>query len=175
MNKKLAMIAQVGLFFMSLFGGFFTLVAPPGNDGKFWTPMATIIAGCAFLFVRLESQSLEPSTKERKLRRLALAAIMVSMLSFGYYRWLTETRTAQYNHRAVVIGTQLTDRGRLFKEGHPLDTNSDLLTKTAGNPLAIWTESSVQESRMLLGVFYAFSVGLLALGLISGCEVLKAP
>lgn len=48
-----------------------------------------------------------------------------------------------------------------------------MVQMNAGKAEDIWTERSVGLTRLLLGTTYAVAVGLLALGLIGGCQGLK--
>jgi hypothetical protein len=165
-------LSQGAIFFMGLFGGFLRQIAPPEQEGEFWAGLATLIAGVVFLLVRLTSKGLDRSLRERRFYRLALLTLPISIVLLAGYHGLFEVRTASYPPDRKIIGGELTERGRKIKETKNL-SNEELLHFNAGNPQGVWTEQSINASRMMLGSVYSLSVALFALGLIGGCQGLK--
>jgi len=165
-------VSQFAIFFMGLFGGFFKRISPPEDTGEFWTGLATLLAGVAFMLFKMQARSLDPNKSRHKLHRLVFIALVVGVISLVSYQDMFQTRTAQYADGIKVIGSELTTRGQAAKESRGL-SNVELLESNAGNPQGIWTEKSIVHSRMLLGCLYAASVGLIAFALISGCEGIK--
>jgi hypothetical protein len=174
LKNSVLLVSQFGIFFMGLFGGFLTQIAPPEEEAEFWPGLVTLISCGIFLLVWLKSRFVEQSQRERRFYRLALLTLPLSIALLACYHGLFEVRTANYTTGRKIIGSVLTDRGQQYKELHEA-TNEDLLRSNAGNPQGVWTEWSITESRMLLGSSYALAIGLFALGLIGGCQGLKDP
>lgn len=172
MKKTLLGLSQFAIFFMGLFGGFLTRIAPPEDAARFWTGFATLLVGFIFLLIKIESRSLDSPARISRFSRVVFVALGTAVVSFVTYQWFYQTRTVPYAGRVSVIGSQLTTYGEQVKQAKRL-SNGELLESNAGNPQGIWTEESIVGSRMLLGCLYAASVGLAALVLITGCEIVK--
>ena len=49
MKKALLTVSQIGSLILTLFGGFYTRIAPPEDAITFWPGFASLLAGVVFL------------------------------------------------------------------------------------------------------------------------------
>jgi hypothetical protein len=73
----------------------------------------------------------------------------------------------QYNTRAVLIGTEMTDLGIKFKNVYPQLTHADLLDDARGDAATVWTRESIESCRSRVGSTYFLWIPLLIASLVS--------
>lgn len=168
-KQSLTRIAQAGIFFMGLFGGFFPRIAPPEDIAKFWTGLATVVAGTIYLLVVLGARSRGSPPKARYWYLRSFVSLLGVFLLLGYF-WVYSSRTVAYGGERKIAGTLLTPHAQKHLQGNPDLSSEELLLHYAGKTEDVWTADSLQESRLLLGGMYTLGIGALAFGLFCGAE-----
>lgn len=95
---------------------------------------------------------------------IALAAGAGAYVGFGA---LLRACTADYNGRAVIIGTTLNDTGAAYAAGNPGLTRDELLFDAAGSPERVWTRDSIDRCRATVGATYFLWLPCLAVCLLA--------
>lgn len=80
--------------------------------------------------------------------------IAAALTVLALYRWQESVCTAtNASGQRVIIGTQLTERGRRYRETHPGADNDRMLAGLGGLPVNLaWTPASIQRCASVLGV-----------------------
>jgi hypothetical protein len=158
--KRLALtITQFVTLLGSLFGGFYTKIAPPDDSLKFWPSYASLLAGLVFIvYVNLGRK---PRTLIVSIA-IALAAIL-PIFYYSRYQSLTEN----YSSSRVICGTEPTTRAAEYISSHPGISKEKLIFDFGGKTTDIWTEGSINRARLTLGLSYSAGFGFLALVILS--------
>jgi TIR domain len=81
--------------------------------------------------------------------------------------------TLQYDGRAVLIGTELTDLGQRYRRVNPQLPIEELLRDASGDIETVWTRQSIRECRVTMSWTYFLWLPLLIASLVSA--VLAVP
>jgi threonine dehydrogenase-like Zn-dependent dehydrogenase len=74
----------------------------------------------------------------------------------------------------VVIGTELTDQGRLYKQNNPADDNNAILESLGGrDPDLAWTSESIRQCRIALALSGALWIPLFGVAAVAVVSVSK--
>ena len=175
MALSISDVSQAGIALLSLFGGFPKKVAPPERAAWRWTGLASIIAGCAFLSVKLLAHMSTNHVAARVWGVIAIFSILVCIgLCFSYVMSL-QGLTVDYNGEPRIAGTVYTDAAKDYLTKNKDSTREQTLFDFAGVTGNVWTADSLARSRLILGAKYSLMIALLAFGLNLGIEVLNSP
>ena len=152
---------------MTAFGGFYSNIAPPDDDLRFWPSYASLVAGLVFLVCKRFGK--------RTTRKIMWFAIVLAPFFPIYYFSEYLDLTAKYVTSRVICGTQYTTRGAEYVSKHPEIGKDDLVFAFGGKTTDIWTDDSISRARLILGIIYSASFGFLALALLTGLEESKDP
>jgi hypothetical protein len=105
----------------------------------------------------------------RSMVPLILAATLLALGAAAYvYTGSVQGHCIiQYNGRAVLIGTEMTDLGVNFRSLHPELTDADLLEDSRGDAATAWTRESIESCRSRVGSTYFLWIPLLIASLVS--------
>jgi hypothetical protein len=165
LKRKLLTVSQFGAFLLTAFGGFYSNIAPPDDDLRFWPSYASLVAGLAFVACKGLSK-----TTRRLIMGFAIAfAALFPVYYFAEYQQLT----AKYVTSKVICGTQYTTRGAEYVAKYPDISKEDLVFAFGGKVKDIWTENSINRARLVLGLIYSGGFAFLALALLTGLQESK--
>jgi len=169
MKRFFLTIGQVGTFVLSAFGGFYERIAPPQDNLKFWTGLASLVAGLVFIVITIAVHS-------DKARSIILWISIVPAIAgpISYYEQYLK-RTSRYGSSEVITGAVYTSKGSDYTSKHPEKTKEQIVGDFAGQTAEIWTEDSINASRLVLGSFYISAVGFLAFTVLTAFERAKRP
>ena len=144
-----------------------TIVAPPptpvGTQGirPFASFVVAILAGIFLLVLR------RFGSRAHANWWAAFAAILLvlTVVDYFWYTNLVDIRTAAWNGRTIVCGTELRPEIRkAYGASIPKSRVTELLEDAAGEPELIWTDQSLRWSKDILSIAY-----LVMVPLIGGC------
>jgi hypothetical protein len=150
---------------LTLFGGFYSHIAPPDDDLKFWPSYGSLLASLTFLVCN----SFGKTTRRIVFGVSVFFAVLLPVYYFAKYQDLI----GEFGGSKVICGTEYTARGREFSVRHPDISKDDLLFHFAGKAKDVWTEESVNGVRLLLGLIYSGGLAFLALTLLTGLQESK--
>lgn len=162
LKRRLLTLSQFGSFLLTAFGGFYSAIAPPDDDLRFWPSYASILAGFIFLIYSGFGRVIR--------RRIMWIAIICAAVLPLYYFAKYQQLTAKYSISRVICGTQYTARGADYAARHPDISKEDLIFDFRGKVKDIWTEDSIARARLVLGVIYSCGFASLALALLTGLQ-----
>jgi outer membrane protein OmpA-like peptidoglycan-associated protein len=166
-------ISQAGITFLSLFAGLLKKIAPPERVAGIWTGIASLIAGGAFLSVKLLAHINSNPASFRFWGIVALSSVALSMVLCFIYISALQTRTVSYADDFRIIGTELTPAGQKYVADNANWTREQMLFDAAGETEKVWTPDSAKRARFLLGAEYSLFIASLAFGLNLGVEILS--
>jgi outer membrane protein OmpA-like peptidoglycan-associated protein len=173
MELSVTTISQAGVGFLSLFAGFLKKIAPPDVGAWLWTGLASVIAGAAFVSVKLLAHISTDPTSAKFWAVLAVASIVLGVALCFMYIAARQTRIVEYPRGLAVAGTEFTQAAQKRVREEPNLTRSELLFEFAGNSEEVWQPATVRKSRLILGALYALLIACLAFGLYLAVEVLS--
>lgn len=165
--RNLSHASQFGIVFLGLFAGLLKGIAPPEDIVKFWAGLGAVVAGAAFLYVRLKAR--ENATTGYWTRRFVICLFVGLVLAILYFA-LHQTLVVNYSGTPKIGGYTLTQNAQQYSDRYPGLTKEQLLLAFRGSADEVWTPDSLIVSRLLLGLTYILVVGLLALGLLFGAQ-----
>lgn len=150
--------------------GSFVLPPPVGisrEDEKIWQRLGkfvvTILVGLLFIAARRWD-------KRRHFRGWTTAAgvwLVLAVTVFLGYQALLSSRTCARDSERLVIGNVYTPQGAAYAQKHPGISCRDLLDDFAGKADDVWTEESINHSRMMLAEIYISCLPLFAICLVA--------
>ncbi len=167
MKRKILTVSQFGALLLTAFGGFYSNIAPPNDDLKFWPSYASLLAGLVFL----ACNRLGTTTR----RTVMWIAIVFAASLPPYYFSKYQNLTAKYAQSKVICGTQYTARAVEYVAKHPDIGKEELVFAFGGKVKDIWTENSINRARLVLGLIYSGGFAFLALALLTGLQESKEP
>jgi hypothetical protein len=167
MKRTALTLVQLGAWVMTLFGGFYSNIAPPDDNLKFWPSYASMVAGVGFIVYRKLGQ--KPRTV------IVSIAIVIALLFPIFYYWRYQNLTEKYSSSRVICGTEFTRRAAEYISSHPGISKEKLILDFGGKTTDIWTEWSINQARLTLGVIYSAGFGFLALAILSVLQESKRP
>jgi hypothetical protein len=169
LKSSWAPLAQVAVWVMGIVGSF-VLPPPIGispEDEKIWQRLGkfvvTILIGLMFIAARRWD-------KTRHFRGWAITAgplLVLAVVSFLGYQGLLSSCTCTYGAERVVIGNLYTPQGLAYAQRNRGISCHDLLDDFAGKADDIWTEESINRSRMILAETYLSCLPLFAICLMA--------
>jgi hypothetical protein len=159
MKRTALTFVQFGAWGMTLFGGFYSNIAPPDDSLKFWPSYASMLAGLLFIVYRTLSKNVR--------RRVVAIAIVFAILLPIFYYWRYQNLTEKYSSLRVICGTDPTNRAAEYLSSHPGISKERLIFDFSGKTTDIWTEASINRARLTLGLSYSGGFGFLALAILS--------
>ncbi len=167
-------LSEMAVGFLSLFGGFLKKIAPP-DVPELWTSFAAVVAGCAFIAVKITMAAAgSGSIAAEDLRPAVVVAAVVTVALCLLHVLTRNLRTYKYppGGQERIAGTEYRPEVQEFVREHP---GENVPENFGGDPDRIWTGVSLRRSRRLLGIGYALSVACLAFTINLGIEALSAP
>jgi outer membrane protein OmpA-like peptidoglycan-associated protein len=165
------MIVDAGVCVATAFGGIVSKIAPPEGLRKFWVPFASVIAGLAFLSVKLLAHTSQKPTSLWTVVEFIFIVITIGLFIVYYY--VFQALTFQYAGQLRIAGIKHTAHAESYLADHQTLDPTHLLGEYAGNIENVWTPGSLICSRLLLGATYCLFVACLAFTLYLGVEVLN--
>ena len=166
MNPATVTTLQVGLWFLTFFGGFYSGIAPPDNSLKFWPSHGSLLALLGFIIYMHVGSRLQKS--------IIGIAIALALIGPIFYVWRYQDLTVTYASSRVICGTELTPRASEYKSQMGI-SNAQLLFDFAGVTTDVWTESSITRARLILGLSYSAGLSFLALASLIMFQMSKRP
>jgi len=167
MKRFLLTASQFGTFVLTAFGGFYTRIAPPQDSLKFWPGYASLIAGLAFILIANIKDKVRPA--------ILWISIIPALACPAFYYVKYQRLTAAYGESQVICGTAYTPKGSDYTSKNQGKTKEELIQDFAGQTAEIWTEDSINEAKVVLGLSYSSAVGFLAFAALSGLQQAKLP
>jgi peptidoglycan-associated lipoprotein len=171
MAFSVSMIVDAGLCVATAFGGFVSRIAPPEGLTKFWVPFASVIAGLAFLSVKLIAHTSGKPTSLWTVVEFIFIVLTIGL--FIVYYSVFQALTFEYTGQTRIAGIKHTAHATNYFANHQTLDRAQLLGDYAGNIENVWTPGSLICSRLLLGATYCLFVACLAFTLYLGVEVLN--
>lgn len=165
MKQWVATVGQVGAVLLTAFGGFYSNIAPPDDDLKFWPSYASLVAGLIFVACR--------RLGDKATLALLWLAIPPAIALPVYYYSQYQNLVVKYSTSKVICGTEYTTQGA--KKAAETSTKEDLVFAFQGKVKDIWTEASVNRAHLRLGLVYSSGFAFLALALLTGLHATKGP
>jgi hypothetical protein len=134
---------------------------------------ASPAAFAAFLSATLTATALVPLLVARYRTHPWIPFAMAgALLVFGAAAYLLSGSVqaqclVQYNGRAVLVGTEMTEIGARFRQTYPDETAADLLENSGGNPSIAWTRESIAACRTRVASTYFLWIPFLTAALAS--------
>ncbi len=167
----LSTVWDAGVAVVSFRGYFLKKIAPPEGLTKFSAPYSAVLAGLAFLCVKLlafvnhRSASLWGS--------VALYCAVLSVIFFIFYFFLYQTYTMEYGGVQRITGIYRSDKANNYSKNHPGISRKELLLASAGEFEDVWPAPSIRNARVLLTGAYCLFIATLSFALYLGVEVLN--
>ncbi len=139
----------------------------PQDDLRFWPGYASLIAGIVFILIA----NVGDKARSVILWISFIPAIGCPVLYFAEY----QARTAPYGDSRVICGMVYTAKGADYASKNPGKSNEDLIRDFAGRTGEIWTDDSINQSRLLLGLSYSAAIGFFGFAALAGLERVKPP
>jgi TIR domain len=103
----------------------------------------------------------------------ATIALVLGLAAFIAGAAIQRRCTLQYDGRAVLIGTELTDLGQTYRRVNPQLPMDDLLRDAGGQTETVWTRQSISRCRVTMSWTYFLWLPLLIVSVVSA--VLAVP
>jgi hypothetical protein len=101
------------------------------------------------------------------------AAAIAALIAYRSYEGVCTATNALLGRR-VVIGTELTDEGRSYKEKNPTEDNDELVAALGAlNVDLVWTPASIRRCRIALGVSGALWIPLFGVAVVAATSALR--
>lgn len=161
----IARAIQVVTFIFAAFGQFLLNIAPP-TEGRpnFAVGLASFFALTVLLWLTAAARGLPAEPFKRRWLTASAIALVIAIVTAPIYLAQFERRTFAYPSASgdtrYVRGTDLTDRAQRYMQDNP-GLPVQILVAHFGGPdaeAAVWTESSVSASRILLTSLYLLLV-----------------
>jgi len=120
-----------------------------------------------------------PLTARRRYRSRGIAvagaaiALVLGLVAFVAGASIQRRCTLQYDGRAVLIGTELTQVGRDYRRLYPQQPMDELLRDAGGQTETVWTRQSINRCRVTMSWTYFLWLPLLIVSVVSA--VLAVP
>jgi len=175
MALSVSEISQVGIGFLALFAGFPQKIAPPEGSSRLWTGFASVIAGGAFVTVKVLSNISASPGSVKFWGTVALCSILISIVLCFSYISARQTYTVEYAGGPRIAGTEreYTADAQAYLKARTSLTRAQVLFDFAGNTEQVWTPKSLKRARLILGGLYSLFVGCLAFGLYLAVEIVQ--
>ncbi len=156
-----------------LFAGSAAALTPPpaaiGSPGGSWTFAALASAAIVALAI-LPFLVWRRAARPAMWVALAGTALALGVGSFFASGYAQRICTARYADRPVMIGTDLTALGEVYRRENPELSSDDLLFDAAGVPERIWTPRSIGRCRVLVGSTYFLWIPFLLVCLLATAQ-----
>ena len=170
------LLAQAGIWVLGIVAGF--LLPPPVGaeaDAKVWVRFAQFVVTVGVGLVLLAA--LRWQRKKDTLRWATLSGLMLVLATvafFGYQMCLARWTVPYHNDSGrVVVGFELNDFGRRWKELHPERTLYDIVMDARGEVDTYWTRESLNQRRLALAALYVLTMPLLMLCIIATVQAIR--
>jgi outer membrane protein OmpA-like peptidoglycan-associated protein len=176
MDITLFTIGEAGVAVVSLFGGFLRRIAPPeGGHAKGWTFFASLLAGLAFLSVKLLAKLPAALPLAASIVGAILILLLGVVLSWVYWESFNEKTIVYGPPNRVIVGNDYTPEARGFLAEHQGWPRGEVLAAFQGRVGDVWTAESLRRARRTLALEYAIAVGCLAFGLYFAIDIANRP
>lgn len=149
--------------------GPFLLPPPIGashEEKTIWLQLTVFIVTVLVLLMFVAGQKLNKKHHIRWWGGLSAILLILAIISFVGYQYLSSVRTCKYNNEIVVIGTSYTEQAIHFMSSHKDHSCEYLLDSAAGKAGDIWTKESIDRTRIHLALTYLSCVPLFTLCII---------
>lgn len=167
MKRGLLTLTQIGAVFLTGFGDFYTRIAPPQDDLRFWSGLASIAAAVVFIIIAAVKDKVP-------IAILVISAVLTICCPLLYYVNY-QALTVPYGRAQLICGTVYTPKGADYVSKNPGETREEIVRDFVGQTGEIWTENSINRSRMILGLSYLAGVASLAFTALVWIERAKKP
>jgi hypothetical protein len=136
---------------------------------SFGQVLPLLLAGIVFIVITIAVHS-------DKARSIILLISIVPAVAcpISYYKQYLK-RTSRYGSSRVTTGTVYTPKGSDYTSKHPEKTKEQIIGDFAGQTAEIWTEDSIDTSRLVLGLSYISAFGFMAFTVLTAFERAKRP
>ena len=128
---------------------------------------AAIVALCVLPFIVLRGAGRRPIWLT-----IAVIALPLGVGSFSAGGYAQRACTARYGQKPIIIGTELTTLGATYKQRNPSLSSDELLFDSTGVPGRIWTRSSIDACRTLIGSTYFLWIPFLVVCLLAAVQAI---
>lgn len=168
----ISLVLDAGVAVVSIRGAFLEKIAPPERVTKFTAPFSAVLAGLAFLFVKILAYiNHQPATY---WGRMALVFIVLSVIVFVLYFFCYQAYTLDYAGQTLVIGKSYTEQARNRLTKDPNITKRNLVAAFPGEGVeGVWTPETIRTTKLILTIVYCLFIWTLSFTLYLGIEVLN--
>ena len=169
------LLASVGIGAAALVAAFLT---QPAALAQSESPLRSIFAALAS--AAIAAAIIIPLTARRRhsSRRIAVAAgaitLVLGVVAFVAGASVQRRCTLQYDGRAVLIGTELTQLGHDYRRVYPELPIAELLRDARGDTETVWTRQSINRCRVIMSSTYFLWLPLLIGSLVSAILAVPA-
>ncbi len=168
-------VGQISAALMTTIGGF--LIPPPigflSTDVQMWPKVGGYVIGIITTLLIVIGQN----TKQRRFTKTWFAttviALLLAIMAFFGYRYVTSTRTCAYYDQWKIIGSELSADAIDYERDHPRASCEELLKAFTGDVKEIWSETSLRGSEFLLSITYLSVLPLLTVASIASLQAYR--
>ena len=102
-----------------------------------------------------------------------MIALLLAIMAFFGYRYVTSTRTCAYYDQWKIIGSELSADAIDYERDHPRASCEELLKAFTGDVKEIWSETSLRGSEFLLSITYLSVLPLLTVASIASLQAYR--
>jgi hypothetical protein len=175
LKSSWVILAQGSVFIATVVTGFIKPLAifnPVAGVTKVRALSVFVVAILTGLFFYLNSVWWRKKDT-KKWAVITLVCLFLCVAGFLAFQNCTDTRTCEYSGDIYVIGTQLTAQAERHAALYPGISCKQLLMDFAGRVEDVWTDASINQSRLLLSFWYLVSFSLASICLLSLLQVIK--
>lgn len=94
-------------------------------------------------------------------------SIILFLVCTVFYYMKLQALTVPYGDARVIRGTVYTPKGADYTSKNPGKTTEEIIEDFAGQTEEIWTEGSINSTRLVLGLSYSAAVAFLELAVLA--------
>jgi hypothetical protein len=169
------LLAQGGIFIVTALEAFIkplSIFNPVAGMTKVRALSVFIVTVLAGLFFYLNSRWGRKKDSTR-WAIITLVSLVLCITCFFAFQHFGDTRICQYDKTVYVIGTELTPQGAHHAVLNPGISCKQFLMDFTGNVEDIWTDSSINQSRLLLSLSYIICFSLGSICVLSLLQIIK--
>jgi hypothetical protein len=168
------LLAQAAVWVLGIVAGF--LLPPPvgaGTESGMWVRFAQFVVTVVVGLVLLAALRWQ---RKKDTWRWALISVLALVLAtgtfFGYQvcvaQWTVFSKGGQ-----VVIGGELTEFGRTWRDEEPEKSLQEKVDDLAGQLTMVWTRESIEQRRLVLAGLYVLAMPLFTVCIIATVQAVR--